>query len=453
MQFKPVPVSADVGFSDNVDLFGYKQFGDRLTNVISSLEQPTTLVLDGPWGSGKSTFLRQWVADLRKDKHPVILFDAFASDFFDDAFIPLSAEILKLTESRVPKRSRFSKIAKESTARALKVIAPITAKAGVRIMSLGMLDYADIKEGAESISETLSHAFGDVAEQAAINAIENAMEQQGVLDKFRSDIEALVTQYQKERSKDNLPNCPVLFVIDELDRCKPTFALNLIERIKHLFEINGVVFLLVTNLKQMRAAVRGAYGESTDAATYLEKFYDLRLTLPVLRLESRIEAYVNYLQDHLSITTGDSHSDMAINDMLIGFFTSHKIELRSIERIHAHLLVNTRSLAKNQLKLAPLIAGLCILRHLRPELFDDALEGKLMWKEVSEFFQFEQWAKSRSYEWFANWWRYLTDPELESDNKVAEDMRRSISQYNIRDSRELLKWGARRVVEFDILPS
>ncbi|WP_412776561.1 P-loop NTPase fold protein [Thalassospira lucentensis] len=450
MRFKPDPLPDNVGFSEDADLFGYKQFGERLTRVVSGLDQPTTLVLDGPWGSGKSTFLRQWLAELRAAQHPVISFDAFACDFFEDAFIPLSASILKLTEEKVPKKNRVMAAAKKSAGKVIKTVAPIAAKAGVRIISLGVVDYSDVKEGAESAFDALSNAFGDAAEDTARDAINRAVESQSVLEKFHKDIEALVGLYQQKREEEGLPKCPVVFVIDELDRCKPTFALNLVERIKHLFEIEGVIFLLVTNLKQLEAAVCGAYGERTDAATYLEKFYDLRLNLPLVQGKDQITAYVSYLQSKLNITTGDRNVDSAINNMLIGFSRMENLQLRTIERIHAHLLLNVRSLDDNELKLGPMIAGLCIMRHLQPALFDKALVGRLFWKEVSEFFQFGSWAENLSSTWFAQWWQYLTDRDLDQDADWVERLKHSTWQYHIRDPQDLLAWGAKHVVEFDI---
>ena len=85
---------------------------------------------------------------------------------------------------------------------------------------------------------------------------------------------------ETEGSGESTKDAPLTIVIDELDRCKPTFALNLIERIKHFYEVEGVCFLMVTNLDQIKSAICSAYGADTKAHTYLEKFYQLRISLP-----------------------------------------------------------------------------------------------------------------------------------------------------------------------------
>ena len=73
---------------------------------------------------------------------------------------------------------------------------------------------------------------------------------------------------------------PLVFIIDELDRCRPPFALNVLERVKHLFSVENVCFVLVAHLPQLEAVVKGSYGLGVDARTYLEKFFQLQVTLP-----------------------------------------------------------------------------------------------------------------------------------------------------------------------------
>ncbi|SOB93508.1 KAP family P-loop NTPase fold protein [Thalassospira xiamenensis] len=450
MRLKPDQVPENIGFTEETDLFGYKEFGERLTRVVSSLEQPTTLVLDGPWGSGKSTFLRQWFADLRNAQCPLISFDAFASDFFEDAFIPLSAEILRLTEEKIPKRNRILTTARKSAGKVLKTVAPAVAKVGVRAVSVGLVDYADLKEGFKSTAEAISKAFGDVVEDTAKEAINRALESQSILEKFHKDITELVALYQKTREDEGLTKCPLIFVVDELDRCKPTFALNLVERIKHLFAIEGVIFILVTNLKQLEAAVCGAYGERTNASAYLEKFYDLRLTLPIVERKDRVAGYVSYLKEKLNVTTKDPSADAIINKMLIGFFKCHDVQLRTIERVYAHIQINVASLQENQLKLGPMIAGLCIMRHLQPDLFHKARTERLLWNDVSAFFKFEEWDAECKPDWCKRWWIYLTDPNLNMEEEWVRDLSRSMWNYNIDDPKGLLTWGSRIIDELNV---
>ena len=53
------------GFTDENDLFGYRDFGGRLANLVQNIDEPLVITLDGPWGSGKSVFVKQWAGLLR----------------------------------------------------------------------------------------------------------------------------------------------------------------------------------------------------------------------------------------------------------------------------------------------------------------------------------------------------------------------------------------------------
>ncbi len=54
------------GFNDvddnghKLDLLNRGEFGQRLTDLVDRTEQPLVIALDGPWGSGKSHFLKLW---------------------------------------------------------------------------------------------------------------------------------------------------------------------------------------------------------------------------------------------------------------------------------------------------------------------------------------------------------------------------------------------------------
>jgi tRNA A37 threonylcarbamoyladenosine biosynthesis protein TsaE len=62
----PLPdIGETEGFTKENDLFELREFGERLANVAGRLDEPLVIALDGPWGSGKSTVVRQWVGLLR----------------------------------------------------------------------------------------------------------------------------------------------------------------------------------------------------------------------------------------------------------------------------------------------------------------------------------------------------------------------------------------------------
>nr|MBP3281230.1 hypothetical protein [Treponema sp.] len=83
----------------------------------------------------------------------------------------------------------------------------------------------------------------------------------------------------------------LIVFIDELDRCKPTYAVKLLERIKHYFTNQKITFVFSTNILELGNTIKKMYGSDFDADRYFDKFFDLRLSLP----EIDINSYLSYL--------------------------------------------------------------------------------------------------------------------------------------------------------------
>lgn len=76
----------------------------------------------------------------------------------------------------------------------------------------------------------------------------------------------------------------LIFFIDELDRCNPKYAVKLLERLKHYFSLEKVTFVFSTNLIDLSNTVSGLYGSSFDGDRYLERFFDLKVSIPKINL-------------------------------------------------------------------------------------------------------------------------------------------------------------------------
>ena len=73
----------------------------------------------------------------------------------------------------------------------------------------------------------------------------------------------------------------VVFV-DELDRCNPDYAVKFLERIKHYFCDERITFVFSVNMGELQHSIQHHYGNNFDACRYLDRFFDLRLDLPVV---------------------------------------------------------------------------------------------------------------------------------------------------------------------------
>ena len=71
-----------------------------------------------------------------------------------------------------------------------------------------------------------------------------------------------------------------MIFIDELDRCKPSYAVQLLERIKHYLCDERITFVFSVNLGELQHTIKHYYGNDFDACRYLDRFFDMRISLP-----------------------------------------------------------------------------------------------------------------------------------------------------------------------------
>lgn len=377
------PEIPDEGFTEDNDLFGYREFGERLTNLIQNVEGSFAIALDGPWGSGKSVFVRQWAGLLRTRGAGVILFDAFGNDHFEDAFLALSAQIHAAAKEKLSDQEPVRQFLQRAK-RAGTALVPTLSRIAIRLGTAGMLSSEDLKDSSkflEAIQQT-----ADVVEDAVAERLESAKKERDALEEFRKILSELAPHLGSDGESES--SFPLVFVIDELDRCRPPFALSIIERVKHLFSVPGVCFVFVTNMDQLEGAVKGTYGSATDARTYLQKFYNLRVVLPEAQVREGQQAlYISYLFEKLDIKLHGQTVDLSLSNQerLGRLAKAHNLSLRALERIATNLVLVTASLElRNQYFSSDITIDLCVLRELWPESYQEARKSSLYWKEVTD---------------------------------------------------------------------
>lgn len=93
-------------------------------------------------------------------------------------------------------------------------------------------------------------------------------------------------------------SCEKLVIfIDELDRCNPLYAVKLLEEIKHYYSSEKVLFVFSVNLTQLKNAVNSVYGENFESFKYLDRFFDVRLTLPEANSETFLDNIISHKEN------------------------------------------------------------------------------------------------------------------------------------------------------------
>ena len=276
--------------------------------MLIAVEPPYTFVIDAPWGSGKTFFVKQ-VARVLQMANPAldinletlnatlgetatelpatpclpIYFNAWEDDHFENPILPILASIANAADEQSVKGGKdFGK----------GVIGAIEAAAS-------LIGYGgDINGVIEKFSGT------DFLEQ-----YKNEKELRGKID---------------ELIKTNLPEVAdrAIIFIDELDRCRPEFAIKVLEQTKTLFQQDNIVVVYSTDITQLAHSLQGVYGPRFDGRKYLERFYDKRLELNPIKP-------ADYLL-YKGINTMDGYTFMDITIDLLGY---KQASLRACNRL------------------------------------------------------------------------------------------------------------------------
>lgn len=410
---------ADVDCSWKLDRLDRKTVADYLTKVIGSIRQPFVISLNAPYGTGKTFFVRSWQKQLIADGYKAVYFNAWETDYSEDALIAFIGSI----KSQIEKDSG-EEIAQEAADLARKVgaylipkIFPSMAKeqlqammgraTGIKLNRLikdifGFLVKAkqwfvyfirktfpvlvkgvlgkylgtpavEILHLPEKSRDDIADLFGEIAAES--------LKQHEAADKaiasFREHLKGLVEKLTTTADDDKKK---LIILVDELDRCRPLFALEVLECIKHLFGVPGVVFVLAVDAVQLKSVVSQVYGLGEHGEGYLRKFIDWQLTLPA----PSAYQYARYMYDEFKFDETKKFREgieyFIGKDAFTGTFgvlaDAYKLSLREMAQIFTECNLFLRS-APHGVCGGSLLAIIAILRHLYPEELKKICLGKM----------------------------------------------------------------------------
>lgn len=261
--FQPDEIKIGVHDFDSVidgkplDLLQRKAAGQALSALVAKATSPAVIAVDGPWGCGKTHFLKLWVASHKKsgpDRPEPVYIDALAEDYLDDPMMMLVSAISRCVPSEKASLEQVKKYGLGLTKVAAK-LGLAAATGGVAALAGPVIDA--ITAQAASETEKLMDGIWQREEGRA-----------QAMAKFREALKALAQPHG------------LVVIVDELDRCRPDYALSILEVMKHAFSVPGVTFVLGVRLEALQSSVRKRYGYDLDAAEYLQKFYTFAVHLP-----------------------------------------------------------------------------------------------------------------------------------------------------------------------------
>ncbi len=256
------------------DLLGVDKYTDALIQFIESCQMPTTLAIQGEWGSGKTSLLNQirhrlcesvlnsneinnqkpyygiwvntWQYSLMKSK--------------DEALIAiiggLTNEILNIIKS------------KHET----KATATINKVKGL----FGKL----AKAGAKAAISTVG------IESDIVDSLTESDEGEVSLMQFKKALQDAIEQCLTEDRKSGNNNRGFIFFIDDLDRIDPPVAVEILELIKNIFEVENCIFILAIDYEVVVKGLVPKFGPLTEKnerefRSFFDKIIQLPFSMPI----------------------------------------------------------------------------------------------------------------------------------------------------------------------------
>ena len=95
-------------------LFNRELYSEIVKIKIKQYPEGFVMSLNNSWGTGKTTFIKMFLADLKKSKFDYVYINAWENDYDTDPFIAILGEFKKASEEIKNKESFTDVIAKAS---------------------------------------------------------------------------------------------------------------------------------------------------------------------------------------------------------------------------------------------------------------------------------------------------------------------------------------------------
>nr|WP_289128671.1 P-loop NTPase fold protein [uncultured Megamonas sp.] len=324
-----------------------------------------SIAIDNDWGTGKTFFVKEVkmildaynehsydyelsnleriknVIDIKNiDLHLAVYYNAWENDNQKSPLLSLIYEIIKVAKIDTNKTDisiNKEKIIKDGLSAIVKHFSGIDIKELLKCVETEAKDIFKEIKGQKSIKEQVD------------NILNNLLLEHG------------------ER---------LVIFIDELDRCRPTFAVELLEQIKHYFDNDKITFVFSTNIKQLQYTIKKYYGEAFEAKRYLDKFFDLTISLN----EINVIEYFNFVNEN---SRGDMYDyvckeivkeyNFTLRDV-IKFVQINKICIENLRKTkNEYLYFDEKNIRYVLTYVLPIVIGLKIKRY---DQYEDFITGK-----------------------------------------------------------------------------
>lgn len=389
------------------DKLGLGAYSDSLVSYIKNSVTPTTIAIQGDWGSGKTSLLNI-VRNKLGEEYLCVSFNTWQYSQFE---MSESLAISFMTHFLSELNAVLG--VSENVESALET---------VRKVSLGIFKnvalYTAGKVGGEDIKELV---------QGTIDSVDSGVQGEDVIETLKTQIDECIEELLEVNNYHKI----VVF-IDDLDRLNPVKAVELMEAIKIFMDKEGCVYLLAVDTSVVKQGIVQKYGlDEEKSQAFFEKLIQLPFTMPVAYYDFAsyvesifpVEDGFDYSKEFLNaISKEDKEKCIAIIQMVSGRNPRAAKRIVNAFVLQEMVLQNKRLYLKKddsnavEVRLATakiLLALTCIQMKLEPDY--NTILGM-----VDFFPRFLKWVKSKER-------IEITDLELKKRYNYSEEQ---IKKYN-----------------------
>lgn len=312
------------------DLLGVDDYMHALIKFIETCNMPTTIAIQGEWGSGKTSMLNQI-------KHKLC---ETGLDKELDKELPYYGIWINTWQYSIMKSREETLIA---------IIGGLTAE-------ISKIIKRKHETQSQAVLNKVSNLFSKIAKVGAKVAVSQIGIEGEFIDEFlESENEAVDLLNFKNSLQEAINHCLELdrkqgnnnrgfvFFIDDLDRIDPPVAVEILELIKNIFEVDNCIFVLAIDYEVVVKGLIPKFGPLTDKnerefRSFFDKIIQLPFSMPVAMYD--VNHFLLQSLEDIGYVDSQFTQNESLKDKLTDFaMLSVGTNPRSLKR-----LINTLSL-------------------------------------------------------------------------------------------------------------
>ena len=262
------------------DKLDTRKYVKGLARYLSKSSMPTTVAIQGQWGSGKTSFmnqLRSILCEKNGEQDPLYygvwinMWEYSIMQSPEQTLIGVIKGMINECSSILNSLNGPKAPINELTDKAWSIF----KKAGTVIAS------SAVKAGVNAIG-----LDGDAVASTVTSALSDKPFKEANPNEFRDSFAHTVATCLSSQPKDHTPRRGFMFFIDDLDRINPENAVQILELLKNMFEVDKCIFVLAIDYDVVVKGLRtkfGNNGSNDDRAfrSFFDKIIQMPFTMPV----------------------------------------------------------------------------------------------------------------------------------------------------------------------------